>query len=219
MYESSRHVPPYGARAVICRRNQGIFLNEKPFPILTPTALHVGDILIKGMSEKQRARAAGLVLERVLVPHPESGVNVTNLAAFQRLERQLGTVREKVTLCEEIMINTPNYESSDSLVEVVCFLEACQQRLPEIVEAGTMGMLCDELLCECIAVNDAVANTISSYRANGTVAADSSSSSNSGRNSGSSSAYRHQTFTSSAAVEDAVIRGTSILDEYDDEGL
>ena len=63
-------------------------------------------------------------------------------------------MREKVALCKDIMRHSDN--DDETLVEVVDFLAACQRRLPDIIEAGTMGMLCEELLAEAVEVNDLV---------------------------------------------------------------
>jgi hypothetical protein len=118
-------------------------------------------------SLEERAHAAGIVFERNLLPPLEAGVGVTNLSDFQRLERHLGTVRDKCDLCKDIMTHS-DCAANDTLAgEVVGFLEACQRRLPEIIEAGTMGMLCDELLEECIALNDLVGSTVAMYKNRG----------------------------------------------------
>jgi hypothetical protein len=48
----------------------------------------------------------------------------------------------------------------DLLAEVVGFLEACQGRMLELVEAGTNGLLSEEVFEECLRVNDAIAKTL-----------------------------------------------------------
>jgi hypothetical protein len=123
----------------------------------------------KGSLEESadRAHAAGIVFERNLLPPLEAGVGVTNLSDFQRLERHLGTVRDKCDLCKDIMTHSDCAANETLAGEVVGFLEACQRRLPEIIEAGTMGMLCDELLEECIALNDLVGSTVAMYKNRG----------------------------------------------------
>ena len=107
--------------------------------------------------EEERHLAAGLVFEKHILPPHDSGVGITNLTDFQRLERHLSTLREKVTLYEDIMSQSSDGDE-EALNEIAAFLEACQRRLPDIIEAGTMGMLCEGLLAEAVEVNDLVSD-------------------------------------------------------------
>lgn len=119
-------------------------------------------------AEEERHMAAGLVFEKCLLPPQDSGVGITNLSDFQRLERHLSTLREKVILCKDIMSQSSG-DDDETLYEVVGFLEACQRRLPDIIEAGTMGMLCEELLAEAVDVNDLVSDIIKTHHKSSSV--------------------------------------------------
>ena len=160
----------------------------------------------------ERSRAAGLEFEKALLPPVEASVNVTNLADFQRLERQLGTVREKIMLTEEFMRNTPDYTQSDVLEELINFLEACRSRLPEIAEAGSMGMLCADLLSEVLSVQDSVNKTVTAYRKGGIDTAESTK-----------EVTMRSDMTGGSGEfcgDNGVIRGRWMgMDDYDDEGL
>ena len=57
-----------------------------------------------------------------------------------------------------------NYADNDALAEVINFLDAYCPRQPEIIEAGSMGMLCNELLTELLSVKESVETTIALYR-------------------------------------------------------
>ena len=91
---------------------------------------------------------------------PESSCSVTNLHEFQRLEADLSTVFDKVTLCQDMLRESPGIHADELLAEVVGFLEACRDRLADIIEAGTQGLMTEELLGRCLKVNDAVLRTL-----------------------------------------------------------
>ena len=55
-----------------------------------------------------------------------------------KLERDLITVFEKVRLCQEMLLESPGIAQDEALSEVVGFLEACRDRIIDIIEAGSM---------------------------------------------------------------------------------
>jgi hypothetical protein len=60
----------------------------------------------------------------------------------------------------------------DLLAEVVGFLEACQGRMMELIEAGTQGQLSEEVFEHCLRVNDALTRTLEAEKVSaGTAAA------------------------------------------------
>mmetsp|Transcript_14777 Transcript_14777/g.25034 ORF Transcript_14777/g.25034 Transcript_14777/m.25034 type:complete len:199 (-) Transcript_14777:798-1394(-) len=71
----------------------------------------------------------------------------------------LGSVKEKMDLCTS-MLNpgdgapAPSLKSNEALLGVIGFLEACAPRMVELVEAGSQGALSEEVLMECLTVND-----------------------------------------------------------------
>ena len=56
-----------------------------------------------------------------------------------KLENDLATVFEKIKLCREMLLESPGIEEDDALAEVIGFLEACRDRMADVIEAGTQG--------------------------------------------------------------------------------
>ena len=77
-----------------------------------------------------------------------------------KLEQDLHEVYEKIKLCREMLAESPGIASDDALSEVIGFLEACRDRMADVIEAGTLGMLNDGLLTQCFRVNDAIFRTL-----------------------------------------------------------
>ena len=55
---------------------------------------------------------------------------------------------------------SPGISTDSALQDVVGFLEACRDRLMELIEAGTMGLLDDDILEQCLRINDALNKTL-----------------------------------------------------------
>lgn len=83
---------------------------------------------------------------------------------FFKLQRDLITVMERVRLCREMLLVSAGIEKDEALAEVVGFLEACRDRMVDIIESGTMGMLGEELFSQCLKVNDAITKTLDAER-------------------------------------------------------
>ena len=83
-----------------------------------------------------------------------------NEQEFQKLEVDLKTVFEKVKLCREILRESPGIQEDEALAEVIGFLEACRDRMADVIEAGTQGLLNEELLAKCFRANDAIFRTL-----------------------------------------------------------
>ena len=71
----------------------------------------------------------------------------------------LEIVKEKMDLCEKMLrpgdgSPTPSLKHDEALLTVIGFLEACGPRMVELVEVATQGALSEELLMECLSVND-----------------------------------------------------------------
>ena len=89
---------------------------------------------------------------------------ITNAAEFERLDRDLSTVEDKVKLCHEMLVESPGIQADELLAEVVGFLEACRDRLAEVIEAGTQGVLGEAAVGRCLRVHDAVLKTLESEK-------------------------------------------------------
>jgi hypothetical protein len=98
---------------------------------------------------------------------PSSNVNnvreeeiVTNQKEFDKLKQDLQTVLEKVKLCREMLIESPGIGEDEALAEVIGFLEACRDRMTDVIEAGTQGLLDEDLLALSLKTNDAILKTL-----------------------------------------------------------
>lgn len=61
-------------------------------------------------------------------------------------------VKDKITLCRQMLPESPGVEEDDALSEVVGFLEACRPRMVDLVEAGMGGALGEDIFAECLQV-------------------------------------------------------------------
>jgi hypothetical protein len=69
------------------------------------------------------------------------------------------TVKEKMDLCDKMLHPgdgnpAPSLKNNGALLQVIGFLEACGPRMVELVEAATQGALSEDVLMECLTVND-----------------------------------------------------------------
>lgn len=83
----------------------------------------------------------------------------------QKITADLNTVLDKVRLCREMLPQAQAQGGDDLLREVVGFLEACQDRMLELIEAGMAGaeggaVLSEEVFEQCLRVNDALTRTL-----------------------------------------------------------
>ena len=63
-------------------------------------------------------------------------------------------------LCREMLPESPGIAQDEILAEVVGFLEACQERLVDLIEGGAQGLLPENVFELCLRVNDAVLKTL-----------------------------------------------------------
>lgn len=61
-------------------------------------------------------------------------------------------VKDKITLCRQMLPESPGVEHDEALSEVVGFLEACRPRMVDLVEAGIGGALGEEKFAKCLQV-------------------------------------------------------------------
>jgi hypothetical protein len=72
--------------------------------------------------------------------------------ADAKIQADLNVLKEKMDLCESLLPSATAMD--DGFMGVVGFLEACSPRVVELVEAAAQGALGEEILMECLAVND-----------------------------------------------------------------
>jgi hypothetical protein len=99
----------------------------------------------------------------------QSAFRPKNDQEFTKLEVDLLTVFEKVKLCREMLRESPGIQEDEALAEVVGFLEACRDRMADVIEAGTQGLLNEELLAKCFRANDAIFRTLDAEKVRVTI--------------------------------------------------
>jgi len=72
--------------------------------------------------------------------------------ADAKIMADLNVVKEKMSLCEQLLPNATSVD--DGFLGVVGFLEACAPRIVDLVEAAAQGALGEEVLMECLSIND-----------------------------------------------------------------
>lgn len=85
---------------------------------------------------------------------------MTQQEASRKLKSDLQVVIDKARLCRDMLPESPGIASDPALAEVVGFLEACRTRLMDLIEAGTMGMLEEDVLELALKTNDVVNKTL-----------------------------------------------------------
>lgn len=98
-----------------------------------------------------------------IAPKPAE-VPQKNVNEVERLDKDLAVVMEKVRLCREMLPNSAGIEHDDTLAEVVGFLEACRDRMGDVIETGSMGLLGEDQFEQCLQVNDAIIRTLDAER-------------------------------------------------------
>ena len=112
-------------------------------------------------SGASRNNSAGTGGEPVATP------DTTDAADIMKLREDLHALSEKIKLCKEMLPESPGIEQDETLAEVVGFLEACQPRMVDLIEAGMQGMLGEELFSFALHVNDDLNKTLEAEK-NGT---------------------------------------------------
>lgn len=83
---------------------------------------------------------------------------------FDKLRNDLFVVMEKNKLCREILQVSPGIQQDEALADMIGYLEACRDRMIDIIEAGTQGLLGEELFNFALKVNDAIIKTLDAER-------------------------------------------------------
>jgi hypothetical protein len=91
-------------------------------------------------------------------------VAAEDAAGLAKLAGDLAALQEKVKLCREMLPGSPGVARDETLADVVGFLEACQPRMVELVEAGLQGLLGEDLLMTTLQLNDDLAAVLDAER-------------------------------------------------------
>lgn len=87
-----------------------------------------------------------------------------------QLERDLEVVIDKINLSKSIrkglLTHSPRRDNADSheiAMDILDFLCSCRQRLMEIIDSGTAGLLSSTCVHRCIAINEELSTEIDQY--------------------------------------------------------
>mmetsp|Transcript_25470 Transcript_25470/g.33267 ORF Transcript_25470/g.33267 Transcript_25470/m.33267 type:complete len:382 (-) Transcript_25470:402-1547(-) len=138
-------------------------LDEASVPVFTPAAT------------QSSLGGEGSTTTAPVPPEPE-GVTEASIA---KLTKDLGEVNEKISLCKEMLPQSPGIEHDEALSEIIGFLEACRPRMVDLIEAGMQGLLGEDLMALILQVNDDLHATLEAEK-NGTAAAGGSASGGAG---------------------------------------
>mmetsp|Transcript_10556 Transcript_10556/g.29117 ORF Transcript_10556/g.29117 Transcript_10556/m.29117 type:complete len:200 (-) Transcript_10556:1642-2241(-) len=91
--------------------------------------------------------------------------------ADAKIIKDLETMEEKMDLCEA-MLNPgggqppPSLKTSQAMLSVVGFLEACAPRMVQLVEVAAQGALSEDVLIKCLECNDRLQRILEDIDAN-----------------------------------------------------
>lgn len=94
-------------------------------------------------------------METVVTSSPSAKQSVIDA----KIVANLNSLQEKLDLCQSMLqpgdgTPAPSLKNNDALLGVIGFLEACAPRMVELVEAAAQGALSEDVLCQCLDVND-----------------------------------------------------------------
>ncbi len=90
--------------------------------------------------------------------------NSPNAAEFDKLNEDLAVVCDQIKLCREMLPESPGIEHDEILSEVIGYLEACKDRMMELIEAGTQGLLGESLFAKVLLITEYVNRTLDAER-------------------------------------------------------
>lgn len=96
----------------------------------------------------------------ILFLRSSNAPELTQQEASNKLKSDLKIVMDKARLCREMLPESKGIATDVALSEVVGYLEACRTRLMDLIEAGTMGMLDEDVLELALKTNDVVNRTL-----------------------------------------------------------
>ena len=77
-----------------------------------------------------------------------------------KLQQDLNVLTERNTMCQEILVVSPGITKDDLLRESIGFLEACRDRMVDLIDAGAQGILSEEMFALVLKINDEVMKTL-----------------------------------------------------------
>ena len=98
---------------------------------------------------------------------PTSQSNLSNVKDIKpasnnsdKLQKDLNVLTERKTMCHEILVVSPGIMKDDLLRESIGFLEACRDRMVDLIDAGAQGKLSEEMFALVLKINDEVMKTL-----------------------------------------------------------
>lgn len=83
---------------------------------------------------------------------------------LDKLHKDLSIVCDQIRLCREMLLVTPGIDSDDILSEVVGYLEACRDRMIELIDAAASGLLGEYLFAKILRINEYIIRTLDAER-------------------------------------------------------
>jgi len=77
-----------------------------------------------------------------------------------KLQQDLNALAERNTMCQEILLVSPGISKDDLLRESIGFLEACRDRMVDLINAGAQGTLSEDMFALVLKINDEVMKTL-----------------------------------------------------------
>lgn len=83
------------------------------------------------------------------------------VGGLSKLQQDLNVVNDQMILCQEMLQQSPRIDVSDpALAKVIGYLEACRDRMVELIEAGASGLLSEDVFSQCLKLYDAIIKTL-----------------------------------------------------------
>jgi hypothetical protein len=82
----------------------------------------------------------------------------------KRLDSDLDAVSGQISLCREMMKHSSGISEDEALKDLIGFLEACSDRMSDLIEAGASGILSEECFARVLTLNDALQKTLTAEK-------------------------------------------------------
>lgn len=147
LYEWSKQFPsstlPLFYETYVTLKKEGVLFDKDEVATSKPSAIGVGSASSGGGSSCN---------DNLLTPE------------MIKLNQDLVVVCDQIGLCRALLIESPGIEQDEILSEVVGYLEACRERLLELIDAAASGLLSESLFAKILRINEYVIKTLDAER-------------------------------------------------------
>ena len=86
---------------------------------------------------------------------------------LEKLDQDLNIVNDQVLLCQEMLQISVGTDNGDiALSKLIGYLEACQERMIALIEAGTNGLLTEEIFSKCLILHESILKVLETEKVN-----------------------------------------------------